>query len=89
MIDKIVDIEQHIDIQNICIIDLPVDRRIRREPGEEMCPTNDGVEMDDTHVTHPLMGGFWLYNPQASGGVRFITCRVPTHECAWVVNALV
>jgi hypothetical protein len=61
VIDKFVHIEGSVDVENIHVIDLPIDRCIRRELREQMRTTNNGVKMDDTHVACSPMGGFRVY----------------------------
>ena len=72
MVNKLVNIEGVVDIKNIHIIDLPIYWGIQWESWKQVCTSNDGVKMNDTHVVHTLMSGFWLYHPVASGGIWFI-----------------
>ena len=71
VIDKFVDIEGGEKVKNVRVIDLPVDRHIRWEPWEQVCPVNNGVNVNDAHVAPSLASGFRLYNPQAGTSVWF------------------
>ena len=73
VIDEFVYIEGSVDIESIHVIDLAVDRCIRRELREQMCTADNGVEMDDTHVACSPGGGFRVYNPHAGTGIGFAT----------------
>ena len=89
MINKFVDIEGGVEIQRIHVVDLLKHRCIRREPWEQMCPTNDGVNMNDAHVAHTSAGGFRLHDPLASAGIWFVARRVPTNKRTRVIGTVV
>ena len=89
MIDKFVDIEGGVDVQNICIVNFAVYRDVRWEPGKEMCPTNDRVDMDDAHLARALAGSLRLYYPKAGAGIWLVICRIPMYERTRVINATI
>jgi hypothetical protein len=88
MVNILVDIERGVNVQNIRVVDLPVDWRIRWELRKQMGPANDSVEMDDTHVARSCAGRFGLHDPQTGVGIRFVARGIPTYERTRVVDTV-
>ena len=72
MIDKFVDIEGGVDVENIHIVDFPIYRRIRQESWKQVCSSNDGIKVDDACVACTSASGFWSHHPEASGSIWFV-----------------